>query len=294
MTNNAPASFPLGSTTVSFSATDSCGLTTTATATVTIIEEQAPVNNPPQLTAPAPLTVTDGLCATSIPASDPAISNWLESATATDVEDGDLTGSITNNAPSSFPASMAPGTATTVTFSVTDSGDPTGNPATTTATSTLTAVDPNTAPTVTAPAPLSITVPAGTTSVPATDPVIAGWLASASASDAEDGGLNVTNDAPADFPLGTTTVTFTATDQCGVSDTAISTVTITAEGAADVWVSDLKVPNKVNGKVGRTVTKIDHGACRWRHHHAGRDRYPVGHERSGECHGGCAASVHHG
>lgn len=109
---------------------------------------------------------------------------------------------------------------------------------------------------MTAPAPLDITVPAGTTSVPATDPAIAGWLASASASDAEDGGLNVTNNAPADFPLGTTTVTFTATDACGVSDTAVSTVTITEEGAADVWLTGVKVPNKVNGKFGgRTVTK---------------------------------------
>ena len=222
---------------------------------MTITEEAPAVNNPPELTVPADLTVEGALCATSIPETDPTIADWLASATASDAEDGDLTSSITNDAPANFPASMAPGTATTVTFSVTDSGDPTGNPATTTATSTLTALDPNTAPTVTAPAPLSITVPAGTTSVPATDPVIAGWLASASASDAEDGGLNVTDNAPADFPLGTTTVTFTATDACGVSDTAVSTVTIIEEAVADVWVSKLKVPNKVNGKVGRTVTK---------------------------------------
>ena len=253
VTNNALADFPLGTTTVTFTATDSCGLTTTATAAVTITEV---VNTPPVLTVPADLTVEGEVCATSIPATDPVIADWLASATATDVEDGDLTGSITNDAPANFPASMAPGTATTVEFSVTDSGDPTGNPATSTATSTLTAVDPNTAPTVTAPAPLEIVVPAGTTSVPATDAEIAGWLASASATDAEDGGLNVTNNAPADFPLGTTTVTFTATDSCGVSDTATSTVTITEEGTADVWISDLKVPKKVNAKVGgRTVTK---------------------------------------
>ena len=50
-------------------------------------------------------------------------------------------------------------------------------------------------------------------------------------------------------------VTFTATDRCGVTDTAVSTVTITEEGVADVWVTDLKVPNKVNGKVGHAVTK---------------------------------------
>ena len=42
---------------------------------------------------------------------------------------------------------------------------------------------PNTAPIVTVPDPLEIVVPAGTTSVPATDPTIAAWLNSASADD---------------------------------------------------------------------------------------------------------------
>ncbi|MGD2112273.1 MAG: hypothetical protein PVI50_02725 [Gammaproteobacteria bacterium] len=255
VSDDAPADFPLGTTTVTFSATDACGVTSTATSTVTITEQPPLVNNPPQLTVPAPLTVAGALCSTSIPASDPAIAAWLGSATATDIEDGDLTGAITDNAPTNFPASMAPGTATSVTFSVTDSGVPTGTPATTTATSTLTAVDPNTAPTVTAPAPLAITVPAGTTTVPATDPAIAGWLAPASASDGEDGSLNVTNDAPVDFPLGTTTVTFTATDSCGVSDTATSTVTITEQAAVDVWLSRLQTPKKVNSRVGNPTTR---------------------------------------
>lgn len=255
VSNDAPADFPVGTTTVSFSATDACGLHTTATSTVTIIEVAPAVNNPPELTAPTPLTVTGALCTTSIPATDDVVADWLASATATDIEDGDLTAFITNNAPANFPASMAPGTATTVTFSVTDDGDPTGTPATTTATSTLTAVDPNTAPTVTAPAPLSITVPAGTTSLPATDPAIAGWLASGSAADAEHGTLTVNDNAPADFPLRTTTVTFTATDACGVSDTAVSTVTIVEESVADVWVTRMKVPKKVNGKVEGTRTK---------------------------------------
>ncbi|MHC4066586.1 MAG: PKD domain-containing protein [Planctomycetota bacterium] len=224
VSNDAPADFPLGITTVTFSATDACGLTSTATSTVTIQEVAG--NTPPQLVTPAPITVAAGLCATSVPATDAAIDAFLNGATATDAEDGDLTASITNDAPANFPAAVAPGATTTVAFSVTDSGNPSGTPITTTGTSSVTAVDPNTPPTVTAPAPISITVPAGTTSVPATDPQIAAFLASANANDAQDGPLAVGNDAPADFPLGTTTVTFSATDACGASTSASSTVTI--------------------------------------------------------------------
>jgi len=255
VTRDAPAEFQLGTTTVTFWATDACGLTMTATSTVTIIEEQPLANNPPELMAPAPITVTTALCASSLSATDPAIASWLGSATAIDVEDGSLTGSISNNAPANLPASLTPGTTTLVTFSVIDSGDPTGAPATTTATSTLTVVDPDSAPTLTAPAPLSFTVPIGTTSLPVTDPDITAWLAAALANDAEDGALTVTSDAPADLQLGTTTVTFKATDACGISATATSTITITEPGSADVWLTDLRQPGKVNGRNGQTVSR---------------------------------------
>ena len=232
VSNDAPASFPLGVTTVTFSATDACGLTTTATSTVTIQEEAG--NIAPTLTVPDSITVTASLCATSVPATDAAIAAFLNGATANDAEDGDLTGSITNDAPTDFPATVSPGATTTVTFSVTDSGNPSGTPITTTGSSTVTAVDPNTAPTVNAPAPLTLTVAIGTTSVPATDPAIAAFLASATADDPQDGPLPVSNDAPAEFLLGTTTVTFTATDACGATATATSTVTIQEEVAVVV------------------------------------------------------------
>ena len=252
--NDAPADFPLGITTVTFSATDACGLTATATSTVTIQEEAG--NTAPQLTTPAPITVTAGLCATSVPATDAAIDAFLNGASANDAEDGDLTGSITHDAPANFPAAVAPGATTTVTFSVTDSGNPSGTPLTTTGTSSVTAVDPNTPPTVTAPAPITITVPAGTTSVPATDPAIAAFLASASANDAQDGPLAVGNDAPADFPLGTTTVTFSATDSCGASASDSSTVTIAGDQA--VGEAEVEAPGAVNGaNRGRTPIEIE-------------------------------------
>ena len=242
VSNDAPAEFPIGTTVVSFTATDSCGLTTTVTASVTI-EVQG--NTTPVVTAPDPLTVDAPLCGTSVPATDKPIASWLASATATDTEDGGLP--VSNDAPVDFPIGT-----TTVTFSATDSANATGA-----ATSTATVNDTNTAPVVNAPAPLGLTVPAGTTSVAATDPQIAAWLASASASDAEDGTLSVSNDAPADFPIGTTTVTFSATDNCGVTTTATSSVTVQLEaGGADVFLTRLQVPDRVNARTGRTVSRI--------------------------------------
>ncbi len=175
VSNNAPDNFPVGTTTVTFTATDVCNNTGSAQASVVI---EIAGNSVPVVSAPAPLAVTAPLCAVSVPRTDVTVAAWLASATATDVEDGTLP--VTNNAPVDF---LLGGTL--VTFSATDSLGATG-----TDTSTLTVNEtPNSAPVVNAPAPLSITVPNGTTSVPATDPTIAAWLASASASDNEDGPL---------------------------------------------------------------------------------------------------------
>ncbi len=217
--NNAPADFPLGTTAVTFSAEDSCGVSASADSTITIQEENG--NIAPILNLPDQISVDAQMCETSVPAGHPDIAAFLNGATATDTEDGDFPSSeITNNAPGEFPIGTTP-----VTFSVTD-----GDGATTTGVASIMVVDTNTAPVVIAPAPLSITVDAGTTSVPATDTAIAAFLNGATATDAEDGDFPsgaITNDAPAAFPLGVTTVTFSVKDSCGLSGTAGSTVTST-------------------------------------------------------------------
>jgi hypothetical protein len=85
----------------------------------------------------------------------------------------------------------------------------------------------NTPPVVTPPA--NITVPAAlcATSVAASDPAIVGFLAAATPTD-RDGMASLTNDAPASFPLGTTTVTFTAIDNLGLPGSAPATVTFSS------------------------------------------------------------------
>jgi subtilisin-like proprotein convertase family protein len=211
---NAPASFPAGTTQVVFSAIDSCGNTSTATADVIIIVDS---NNDPVVAAPVtdPLLLTAPLCAVSLPSADPTIANWLQQATAFDLEDGTL--SVSNGAPANFLIGN-----TAVLFSATDSLGASGSD---TAMISVTATE-NSAPVLDLPSPISIEVSANTTSLPSSDIDIQDFLSAASATDNEDGTLTVTHDAPAEFPLGATTVTFQATDDCGLLVTSQATVTI--------------------------------------------------------------------
>ena len=209
--NDAPADFPIGATVVTFSATDAAGNSDSATATVTLTDTGAPT-----VTAPAdlPLDLNSG---SEIPVTDPAIAAFLSGASASDDVDGTI--AVTNDAPANFPVG-----ATVVTFSATDAA---GNADSATATVTITDTG---APSVTAPADLEVDLAVGAT-LPASDSAIAAFLAAASASDDVDGSLSVTHDAPADFPVGVTTVTFSAIDASGNTASASATVTVSDTGA---------------------------------------------------------------
>ena len=206
ITNDAPALFLVGPTTVTFTATDDDGNFATAQATVTVEDTTAPA-----LTVPADITVEgdtqDGALATNA-----AIATFLAAAAANDVVDPSP--DITNDAPALF--LVGP---TTVTFTATDDD---GNFATAQATVT---VEDTTAPALTVPA--DITVEGDTQDgALATNAAIATFLAAAAANDVVDPSPDITNDAPALFLLGPNTVTFTATDDDGNFATAQATVTV--------------------------------------------------------------------
>jgi len=192
VTNNAPEVFPLGETTVTWTATDDSGNTATAQQKVTVED-----TTPPTITAPPDVTVEQTDRAGTRVA--------LGSAAASDICDAEP--EVTINAPAVFPLGE-----TIVTWTATDDS---GNSATDT--QTVTVVD-TTPPSITAPADVTVeqTDRAGT-------PVA---LGSAAVSDICDADPEVTNDAPAVFPLGETTVTWTATDDSGNSATATQTVTV--------------------------------------------------------------------
>jgi uncharacterized membrane protein len=190
--NNAPASFPKGITTVTWTATDAAGNTATATQRVTVADHEKPV-----ISAPGALTVgTDpGACiATGVALGSPIASDNCPGVT------------VANDAPASFPKGT-----TTVTWSATDAA---GNTATATQ---LVIVEDYEDPVISAPPALTV----------GTDPgaCVATGVARCSASD-NCPGVRVTNDAPAHFPKGTTTVTWSAIDAAGNSATAIQLVTV--------------------------------------------------------------------
>ena len=194
--------FPVGTTTVTYTATDGAGNTATATQTVTVFDDTAP-----SLTAPAPTTVAP-------PSGTAAIPDVVAGATFSDncgtvtVTQSPLAGTV-----------VGLGTQT-ITLTATDSA---GN--TSTATTTFT-VNDAVAPTIAAPA--NVTVGTGAGAVSCGTVVSEAQLGTATASD-NSGSVNVSrNGVPSGnvFPVGTTTVTYTATDGAGNTASATQTVTV--------------------------------------------------------------------
>ena len=107
VTNNAPATFPIGATTVTWTVTDNAGNTATATQVVTVND-----NTNPTIVAPANMTVNAN-------ANCQAVIANLGNAVATD---NCTVVTVTNNAPAIYNVGV-----TTVTWTVTDAG---GNKAT--------------------------------------------------------------------------------------------------------------------------------------------------------------------
>lgn len=206
--NNAPSIFPLGTTVVTFSATDSAGNTSTVQSSVTVLDK-----TPPTVFAPMSIDVA-ALSSVGVEASDESISAFLSAASAEDNVDGSL-GSVSNDAPLIFPLGR-----TMVTFSATDSAGNTGS-----SQASVTVLD-LTPPVVTPPANISVSAvsPEGVLS---SDDTIAQFLAGATATDNVDGTiLVVTHNAPSVFPIGSTQVLFSATDSAGNTGTCVGVVTV--------------------------------------------------------------------
>ena len=138
---------------------------------------------------------------------------------------------VTNDAPASFPVGV-----TTVTYTATD-----GQGLVATASFTVTVNDTQ-LPTITAPA---VTVTAALNSCTAT-----ATLGSVNADD-NCGVASASNNAPATFPIGNTTVTWTVTDVHGNVGTATQVVTVLVD-PANIWYLDADGDNY--GVAGATVT----------------------------------------
>ncbi|MGH9909188.1 MAG: HYR domain-containing protein, partial [Nitrososphaerales archaeon] len=204
ITNDAPASFAVGKTIVTWTATDSSGNIVNASQTVTVVDT----------TKPSVLSPED----ISVEATD-SLQNFviLGNATASDAVGVD---SITNDAPAAFAFGN-----TIVTWTATDVA---GNSASDT--QTITVID-TTSPKITAPADVTVEATSLTNNVVS--------LGTATAKDIM-GIDSITNDAPDAFPFGETIVTWTVTDPSGNSATTTQKITV-----IDTTVPKLTVPDNV-------------------------------------------------
>src|SRR2546423_266805 len=192
------SNFPVGTTKVTCTATDSHGNTGSASFNVTV---NLVDTTPPVITVPASFSRNT---------PDPSGTTVTYSASARDNVDGALTPSCSPSSGSKFPVGQ-----TTVPCSGTDSH---GNTAQKSFTVTVVLVD-TTAPVVTVPADISVTTP---------DPAGTAVSYTASANDNLDGPIapSCTPASGAVFAVGTTTVTCTATDAHGNSSQATFKVTV--------------------------------------------------------------------
>ena len=197
--------FPLGTTSVTFSSTDSENYTGTDVATIIVVDTTEPVIT---LLGDSAVTLAPGSTFTE------------QGATATDIVDGNVTvviGGDTVN--TSIQATY------TVTYTAVDNADNAATPIT-----RIVTVQDASAPVIIPPAP--ITVPAtDANGTLLSDSAFDQYLEQATALDETDGTVTVTNDAPNLFPIGVTAVTFTAVDITGNEGTAQAIVTVADQAA---------------------------------------------------------------
>jgi hypothetical protein len=189
-TNDAPTSFPIGMTTVTWTAVDTSGNTASDTQTVTIHDTTPPIIVPPydiviEATSPSDMQIQIG-----------------------EADASDIIGieSVTNNVPSLFSLGN-----TTVTWTATDVF---GNIATS---DQIISIIDTTAPSINAPSDLTIEAQDANSNV-----------IDIGTADAYDivGVISINNNAPNVFPLGDTIVTWTAIDTAGNLATANQKISV--------------------------------------------------------------------
>ncbi|MCL6456426.1 MAG: HYR domain-containing protein, partial [Gorillibacterium sp.] len=212
--NDAPANFPIGLTQVTWKATDANGNSSTYKQKVTLVDTTKPI-----LTVPKDVQIEATAIETPV---------QIGVATATDL----FVVTITNDAPENYPLGT-----TQVIWKVTDAN---GNAAT--GIQKITIVD-TTAPELKQPADITLEATALRT------PVVIGQ---ATATDIFK--VTLINDAPADYPIGTTQVIWKATDEKGNISTEVQKITI-----VDTTVPELKLPVDITLEATAVRTPIDIG-----------------------------------
>lgn len=214
LVNDAPAAFPLGTTEVTWTATDSSGNEATAVQAVTVVD-----TTPPELTAPPDVAVEATALSTPVD---------IGIATASDI----FGVTISNDAPAGYGL----GTTTVTWTAIDDSGN--------SATATQTVVVSDTTPP-------ELVIP---DDIVAEANAVESLLDPGTATATDIFEVTITSDAPPSYPLGTTIITWTATDASGNSTSAIQSVTV-----VDTTPPELSVPADITVTAEAALTAIDIG-----------------------------------
>jgi uncharacterized repeat protein (TIGR01451 family) len=203
--------FPIGTTTITYTAKNLAGLTSTATQTVTVID-----TTPPIIVAPPDASYT---CMSEVPAANPnqATAPYVDANGNTQdgpPSDNCGTPTVAVSETSSGAGSVASPRVILRTFSATD-----GSGNTASATQTITVTDP-TPPTIGCPANITTYLPLNSTAV-----TTSATFAATASDNCEAPVVSYNPALNSSLPVGTTTVTATATD--GGGNTASCTFDVT-------------------------------------------------------------------
>ncbi|MBL7950886.1 MAG: HYR domain-containing protein, partial [Flavobacteriales bacterium] len=224
------STFPIGTNSITYTATDAAGNTAICTFTVTVVDANAPVI----ITCPSDITViADAACTGTTLWSEPAVSDNCAGS------------SISRTAGPASGGSFPLGS-TTVAYTATDAS---GN--TSQCSFTVTVVDMN-APVITCPADVTAFTNSGCT---ATGVVLGTPVTSDNCAVA-----SVTNNAPAVFPLGSVVVTWTATDNAGNNSTCAQTVTVIDNVPPVALCQSATISMNGSGIANVTPAQVDNGS----------------------------------
>ncbi len=228
--NDAAAAFVLGNTAITWTATDASGNTSTATQIVTVVDLE-----PPVIIAAANLTLQTeaGNCSNSSASIGLPLAN-----------DNDFIASVSSDRPEAFPLGT-----TTVTWTATDAS---GN--TSTATQLVTIIDSQAPTLVSAPSTITATTNHGfsySTGISLTPPEF---------SDDCSVNITLTNNAPVQYALGNTTITWTATDEAGNISTTNQLVIVNDNEPPILTCSSNMTSELCNNVVNYTITASDNSS----------------------------------
>ena len=231
-THNSGALFPVGTTTVTYTATDIHNNVATSSFNVTINDTQVPViaNTPANITANNDLDI----CSAVVTWTAPTASDNCNIATLVS----------THNSGALFPVGT-----TTVTYTATDIYN---NVATTTFTVTI--VD-NQLPIITN-IPSSVTV----NNDPGNCSAVVTWAAPTASDNCSITTFVSTHNSGAVFPVGTTTVTWTATDASGNMQTASQQVTVRDVSAPIVLTKPITISLNASGQASINPNDVNNGS----------------------------------